>query len=154
MGPLISAPHRAKVLGYIDSGVAQKATLRIDGRGLKVAGHEQGYFVGPTLFDHVTPAMTIYQEEIFGPVLSVVRIADYRSAVDLINRHEYGNGTAIFTRDGVPHAASVRRYRWGWSASTCRSQYRWRFIASAAGNVRFSGRSTCMAMTGCASTRG
>lgn len=65
MGPLISAPHRAKVLGYIDSGVAQKATLRIDGRGLKVAGHEQGYFVGPTLFDHVTPAMTIYQEEIF-----------------------------------------------------------------------------------------
>ncbi|AHK20284.1 CoA-acylating methylmalonate-semialdehyde dehydrogenase [Yersinia similis] len=100
MGPLISAPHRAKVLGYIDSGVAQKATLRIDGRGLKVAGHEQGYFVGPTLFDHVTPAMTIYQEEIFGPVLSVVRLADYRSAVDLINRHEYGNGTAIFTRDG------------------------------------------------------
>lgn len=63
-GAVDLAPHRAKVLGYIDSGVAQKATLRIDGRGLKVAGHEQGYFVGPTLFDHVTPAMTIYQEEI------------------------------------------------------------------------------------------
>lgn len=76
------------------------ANLRVDGRGLSVKGHEQGYFVGPTLFDNVTPEMTIYKEEIFGPVLSVVRVADYASAVDLINRHEYGNGSAIFTRDG------------------------------------------------------
>lgn len=100
MGPLISAPHRAKVLGYIDSGEAQGATLRIDGRGLKLLGNEQGYFVGPTLFDNVTPEMTIYKEEIFGPVLCVVRAKDYQTAVALINKHEYGNGTAIFTRDG------------------------------------------------------
>ncbi len=100
MGPLISAAHRSKVLGYIDSGEAQGAKLRVDGRGFSVKGHEQGYFVGPTLFDNVTPEMTIYKEEIFGPVLSVVRVADYASAVDLINRHEYGNGSAIFTRDG------------------------------------------------------
>jgi malonate-semialdehyde dehydrogenase (acetylating)/methylmalonate-semialdehyde dehydrogenase len=72
----------------------------VDGRRFSVKGHEQGYFVGPTLFDNVTPEMTIYKEEIFGPVLSVVRVADYHSAVELINRHEYGNGTAIFTRDG------------------------------------------------------
>lgn len=100
MGPLISSAHRNKVLGYIDSGETQGARLRVDGRGFSVKGHEQGYFVGPTLFDNVTPEMTIYKEEIFGPVLSVVRVADYSSAVDLINRHEYGNGSAIFTRDG------------------------------------------------------
>lgn len=100
MGPLISAAHRSKVLGYIDSGAAQGATLRVDGRRFHVKGYEQGYFVGPTLFDNVTADMTIYREEIFGPVLSVVRVADYGSAVALINRHEYGNGAAIFTRDG------------------------------------------------------
>ena len=100
MGPLISSLHRNKVLGYIDSGESQGASLRVDGRRFSVKGHEQGYFVGPTLFDNVTPEMTIYKEEIFGPVLSVVRVADYSSAVELINRHEYGNGTAIFTRDG------------------------------------------------------
>ncbi|UIN02571.1 CoA-acylating methylmalonate-semialdehyde dehydrogenase [Yersinia ruckeri] len=100
MGPLISAPHRDKVLSYIDSGVEQGATLRVDGRGYRVPSHEQGYFVGPTLFDNVTAEMKIYQEEIFGPVLAVVRVPDYQTALDLINRHQYGNGTAIFTRDG------------------------------------------------------
>ncbi|WP_323644380.1 CoA-acylating methylmalonate-semialdehyde dehydrogenase [Pectobacterium versatile] len=100
MGPVISAPHRAKIADYIQSGVEQGATLRIDGRTLSVQGHPQGYFIGPTLFDNVTPEMTIYQEEIFGPVLSVVRVPDYQTAVTLINNHEYGNGTAIFTRDG------------------------------------------------------
>ncbi|MEI7266409.1 CoA-acylating methylmalonate-semialdehyde dehydrogenase [Pectobacterium versatile] len=100
MGPVISAPHRAKIADYIQSGVDQGATLRIDGRTLSVQGHPQGYFIGPTLFDNVTPEMTIYQEEIFGPVLSVVRVPDYQTAVTLINNHEYGNGTAIFTRDG------------------------------------------------------
>ena len=100
MGPLISAAHRSKVLGYIDSGEEQGARLRVDGRGLRVKGHEQGYFVGPTLFDNVTPEMRIYREEIFGPVLSVVRVADYESGLQLINDHEYGNGAAIFTRDG------------------------------------------------------
>ncbi|GKW15753.1 methylmalonate-semialdehyde dehydrogenase (acylating) [Pectobacterium carotovorum subsp. carotovorum] len=100
MGPVISAPHRAKIADYIQSGVEQGATLRIDGRTLSVQGHAQGYFIGPTLFDNVTPEMKIYQEEIFGPVLSVVRVPDYQTAVTLINNHEYGNGTAIFTRDG------------------------------------------------------
>lgn len=100
MGPVISAPHRAKIADYIQSGVEQGATLRIDGRMLSVQGHPQGYFIGPTLFDNVTPEMKIYQEEIFGPVLSVVRVPDYQTAVTLINNHEYGNGTAIFTRDG------------------------------------------------------
>ncbi|MBQ4771646.1 CoA-acylating methylmalonate-semialdehyde dehydrogenase [Pectobacterium versatile] len=100
MGPVISAPHRAKIVDYIQRGVEQGATLRIDGRTLSVQGHPQGYFIGPTLFDNVTPEMTIYQEEIFGPVLSVVRVPDYQTAVTLINNHEYGNGTAIFTRDG------------------------------------------------------
>ncbi|UVO09746.1 CoA-acylating methylmalonate-semialdehyde dehydrogenase [Pectobacterium polonicum] len=100
MGPVISAPHRAKIADYIQSGVDQGAALRIDGRTLSVQGHPQGYFIGPTLFDNVTPEMKIYQEEIFGPVLSVVRVPDYQTAVTLINNHEYGNGTAIFTRDG------------------------------------------------------
>lgn len=100
MGPLISAAHRQKVLRYIDSAEAQGASLRVDGRHFSVQGYEQGYFVGPTLLDNVTPEMTVYQEEIFGPVLSVVRVADYNHALELINRHEYGNGTVIFTRDG------------------------------------------------------
>ncbi|MFL1407153.1 CoA-acylating methylmalonate-semialdehyde dehydrogenase [Marinobacter sp. M1N3S26] len=100
MGPLISGEHRDRVRDFIDSGVAQGASLVVDGRGVEVPGHETGYFIGGTLFDDVTPAMDIYQQEIFGPVLSVVRVPDYDSAVSLINDHEYGNGTAIFTRDG------------------------------------------------------
>ncbi|SFD18243.1 CoA-acylating methylmalonate-semialdehyde dehydrogenase [Pragia fontium] len=100
MGPVISSQHKAKICDYIQSGVAQGAALKIDGRHYTVKGHEQGYFVGPTLFDNVTPDMTIYQEEIFGPVLSIVRVPDYNTALNLINQHQYGNGTAIFTRDG------------------------------------------------------
>ncbi len=100
MGPVISAAHRDSIIGYIQRGVEQGATLRVDGRALRVAGHEQGYFVGPTLFDNVTPQMDIYRKEIFGPVLAVVRVPDYQTALTLINQHEYGNGAAIFTRDG------------------------------------------------------
>ncbi len=100
MGPLVTAAHRARVSGYIDSGVAEGAQLLIDGREFKLAGHEQGFFMGGSLFDRVTPAMKIYREEIFGPVLSMVRVADLPAAIDLINRHEFGNGCAIFTRDG------------------------------------------------------
>jgi malonate-semialdehyde dehydrogenase (acetylating)/methylmalonate-semialdehyde dehydrogenase len=100
MGPVVTKMHRDKILGYIDSGVEQGASLVVDGRGFKLQGYENGYYVGGTLFDNVTPDMTIYKEEIFGPVLSVVRADDYNSAVKLINDHEYGNGTAIFTRDG------------------------------------------------------
>ena len=100
MGPLVTAQHKAKVTGYIDQGVKEGAELVVDGRGFSLQGYENGYFVGGTLFDRVTPDMTIYKEEIFGPVLSVVRAKDYKEATDLINKHEYGNGTAIFTRDG------------------------------------------------------
>lgn len=100
MGPLITREHQQRVLGYIDGGVEAGAELVVDGRGLTVEGHENGFFVGPTLFDRVTSEMDIYADEIFGPVLCVVRVADYTAAVKLINDHEYGNGTAIFTRDG------------------------------------------------------
>jgi malonate-semialdehyde dehydrogenase (acetylating)/methylmalonate-semialdehyde dehydrogenase len=100
MGPVVTKMHRDKIVGYIDSGVEEGASLVVDGRGFKLQGYENGYYVGGTLFDNVTPDMKIYKEEIFGPVLSVVRADDYASAVKLINDHEYGNGTAIFTRDG------------------------------------------------------
>ena len=100
MGPLVSAQHYEKVRGYIDHGVSEGAELVMDGRGLTLQGYENGYYVGPCLFDHVTPEMKIYKEEIFGPVLSVVRAPDYDAAVKMVNDHEFGNGTAIFTRDG------------------------------------------------------
>ncbi|MFV3292600.1 CoA-acylating methylmalonate-semialdehyde dehydrogenase [Pseudomonas sp. NY11955] len=100
MGPLVTAAARDKVVGYIDDGVAAGAKLVVDGRGLRVSGNEDGYFVGGTLFDKVTPEMRIYKEEIFGPVLCVVRVSSLEQAMQLINDHEYGNGTCIFTRDG------------------------------------------------------
>jgi malonate-semialdehyde dehydrogenase (acetylating) / methylmalonate-semialdehyde dehydrogenase len=100
MGPLVTAAAKERVTGYIDAGVAAGAELVVDGRGLQVAGHEQGYFVGGTLFDKVTPEMSIYSDEIFGPVLCIVRVNSLEEAMQLINDHEYGNGTCIFTRDG------------------------------------------------------
>ena len=100
MGPLVTREHQQKVLGYIDKGVEEGADLLVDGRGLSLQGYEDGYFVGPTLFDNVKSDMSIYTDEIFGPVLSVVRADTYNQAVGLINDHEYGNGTAVFTRDG------------------------------------------------------
>ena len=100
MGPLVTQAHLEKVRGYVDTGVSEGAQLVVDGRGLKVAGAEQGFYIGPCLFDHVQPSMTIYKEEIFGPVLSVVRVPDFESAVALIHGHAYANGVALFTRDG------------------------------------------------------
>jgi len=99
MGPLVTKEHLEKVRGYVDLGEQEGATLAVDGRKRDFPG-SNGYFLGGTLFDHVTPEMRIYKEEIFGPVLCVVRVPDYDSAVELINEHEFGNGTAIFTRDG------------------------------------------------------
>ncbi|WP_196159728.1 CoA-acylating methylmalonate-semialdehyde dehydrogenase [Reinekea sp. G2M2-21] len=101
MGPLISKEHLAKVTGYVAAGVAEGAKLVVDGRDIQVEGGEQGYFLDGCLFDHVTPDMTIYTDEIFGPVLCVVRVDDYATAAKLINDHEYGNGTSIFTRSGA-----------------------------------------------------
>jgi malonate-semialdehyde dehydrogenase (acetylating)/methylmalonate-semialdehyde dehydrogenase len=100
MGPLVTKQHLEKVLGYIDKGVAEGAKLVVDGRGFKLQGYENGYFIGGTLFDDVKKDMTIYREEIFGPVLAVLRADSYSEALELINAHEFGNGTAIFTRDG------------------------------------------------------
>jgi len=107
MGPVISAQHRDKIVGYIDSGVAQGAKLLTDGRGIKVPGNENGFFVGPTLFDHVSTEMTIYREEIFGPVLIVLRAASFDEAINLVNSNPYANGTAIFTSSG----AAARRFQ-------------------------------------------
>jgi malonate-semialdehyde dehydrogenase (acetylating)/methylmalonate-semialdehyde dehydrogenase len=99
-GPLVSRAHLDKVKGYVDLGVAEGAELLVDGRGFTLQGYEGGFYMGGSLFDRVTPAMRIYKEEIFGPVLSVVRASDYETALRLANDHEYGNGVAIFTRDG------------------------------------------------------
>jgi malonate-semialdehyde dehydrogenase (acetylating)/methylmalonate-semialdehyde dehydrogenase len=113
MGPLVTAAHWTKVKGYVDHGEQEGAKLVVDGRGLKVASRENGFFLGGCLFDHVRPGMRIYDEEIFGPVLSVVRVPDFAAAVDLINAHEYGNGVALFTADGNTAREFVRRIRVG-----------------------------------------
>jgi malonate-semialdehyde dehydrogenase (acetylating)/methylmalonate-semialdehyde dehydrogenase len=113
MGPLVTGVHKAKVEGYIAKGEAEGATLVTDGRGHKVDGHDGGFFVGGTLFDHVKPDMTIYKEEIFGPVLSVVRVHDFAEAVDLINRHEFGNGVSCYTSDGGIARAFSRQIQVG-----------------------------------------
>lgn len=100
MGPLISSAHRQRVLESIDQGVVDGADLLIDGRAFQHPTYPKGYFVGPSLFDQVTEAMSIYQQELFGPVLVMMRVGDFEEALSLVNRHQYGNGTAIFTRDG------------------------------------------------------
>jgi malonate-semialdehyde dehydrogenase (acetylating)/methylmalonate-semialdehyde dehydrogenase len=100
MGPLVTREHRDRVSGYVDLGVQEGAKLVVDGRGLRVRGLDEGYFIGPCLFDSVEPRMRIYKEEIFGPVLCVVRVPDLTAATRLVNEHEFGNGTAIFTASG------------------------------------------------------
>ena len=106
MGPLVTRDHLARVQRYINIGINEGAAVVIDGRGFSVAGCASGYFIGPTLFDHVTPDMTIYREEIFGPVLVVVRADTYTEAINLVNKNPYGNGTAVFTQSG----AAARRF--------------------------------------------
>jgi len=100
MGPLVTAAHKARVEGYIAAGVGEGAELVVDGRGLVLQGFEDGFFTGATLFDRVRPDMSIYRDEIFGPVLSVVRAKDFDEGLKLINDHPFGNGAAVFTRDG------------------------------------------------------
>lgn len=100
-GPLITKQHQERVLAYIEQGITEGAELVIDGRNVSLQGYENGFYVGPTFFDHVTTGMTIYQEEVFGPLLSVVRAPDYESAVSHVQEHRYGNGAAIFTRNGA-----------------------------------------------------
>ena len=100
-GPVVSSAHREKIENYIKMGVDEGADLVVDGRGHSLQGHENGFFIGPTLFDNVTPDMQSYQEEIFGPVLQVVRVENLEEAASLPSRHQYGNGVAIFTRNGL-----------------------------------------------------
>ena len=100
MGPLVTKQHLEKVKGYVDLGVKEGAKLVVDGRDLKLQGYEKGFYIGGCLFDHVKKNMRIYKEEIFGPVLSVIRAKNFDEALDLVNSHEYGNGVSIFTRDG------------------------------------------------------
>jgi len=107
MGPLVTRVHRDKVASYIDKGVAEGARLVVDGRNPSVNGESNGFWLGPTLFDNVKPSMSIYQDEIFGPVLSVVRVASYEEGMALIEAHQYGNGVAIFTNDG----GAARRFQ-------------------------------------------
>jgi malonate-semialdehyde dehydrogenase (acetylating)/methylmalonate-semialdehyde dehydrogenase len=105
MGPLVTQVHRDKVASYVDAGEKEGATIVVDGRTVNPGGN--GFWLGPTLFDHVTPKMSIYSDEIFGPVLSVIRVKSYDEALALVNSHQYGNGTAIFTNDG----GAARRYQ-------------------------------------------
>jgi malonate-semialdehyde dehydrogenase (acetylating)/methylmalonate-semialdehyde dehydrogenase len=100
MGPLVTRAHMEKVRGYVDTGVKEGATLVADGRGLRVDGRPNGFFLGPCLFDRVSPEMTIYKDEIFGPVLGITRAATYDEAIALVNKNAYANGVAIFTNDG------------------------------------------------------
>lgn len=113
MGPLVTAAHRQRVLGHIDDGARGGAVLVIDGRKVEVSGRERGFFVGPTLFDGVTPAMSLYRDEIFGPVLSVVRVPDLAAAIELIDGHALGNGAACYTADGRTAREFARRIRAG-----------------------------------------
>jgi malonate-semialdehyde dehydrogenase (acetylating)/methylmalonate-semialdehyde dehydrogenase len=100
MGPLITKEHLAKVKSYVDVGEKEGAKLIVDGRNFKLQGYEKGYYIGGCLFDHVTKDMRIYKEEIFGPVLSIIRAKNFDEALELVNNHEFGNGASIFTRDG------------------------------------------------------
>ena len=113
MGPIVTKQAQERIEGYIAHGVSEGARLVVDGRSYQVPGHEKGFFTGGTLFDHVTPEMKIYKEEIFGPVLVCVRVPDFASAVELVNAHEFGNGVACFTRDGNVAREFARRIQVG-----------------------------------------
>jgi len=154
MGPVVTEVHRQKILGYIEDGIASGATLEADGRKHVVPEREDGFYLGATLFDHVKTDMKIYKEEIFGPVLGIVRVDNFAAAVELINGHEFANGVACYTPRTVrPRASSPGGSRSGWSVSTCRSPCRWRSIRSAAGSDRFSATTMHTAKKACASTR-
>jgi malonate-semialdehyde dehydrogenase (acetylating)/methylmalonate-semialdehyde dehydrogenase len=113
MGPVVTEAHRQKILGYIEQGIREGARLVLDGRRQEVEGREKGFFLGATLFDHARPDMTIYREEIFGPVLTMVRVPDFAAALELVNAHEYGNGVACFTSDGGTAREFSRRVQAG-----------------------------------------
>ena len=157
MGPIVSSAAHQRITGYIGQGETEGAKLVVDGRkfqGAKAgAGCDNGFWIGGTLFDNVTPDMKIYKEEIFGPVLGCVRVKDLAEAADLINSHEYGNGVSLLhaRRQRGARVLAPRR-RSAWSASTCRSRCRWPGTASAAGRRACSATCTPTARKACAST--
>ncbi len=121
-GPVITAQAKDRINGLVNSGVEQGANLVVDGRDFSLQGYEDGFFVGPSLFDNVTPDMDIYQEEIFGPVLSTVRTETYEEALDLIMKNQYGNGTSIYTADGDTARDFANKVNVGMVGSTSRSR--------------------------------
>ena len=151
MGPLITREHRDRVASYLDIAESEGATVAVDGRE-HPASARKGFFLGTSLLDRVEPGMSCYEDEIFGPVLSVVRVKTYQEAVDIVNRNRYGNGVAIFTRDG----GAARQFQFdvevGWSASTCRSLSRWLTTASVAGRPHCSETFTCTVLRESGST--
>ena len=149
VGPLISASARDRVRGLVDAGLEEGAELVRDGRGVVVDDHESGFFIGPCLFNHVATTMRVYREEIFGPVLVVTRAGTLDESIGIINANPWGNGAAIFTRDGGAARASSCVSVPAWSGSTCR----WPITHSAAGRPRCSATSTCTDPKGCGSTR-
>ncbi len=148
-GPVVTAQHKARVEGWIAKGVEEGAELVVDGRGFSLQGHEKGYFVGPSLFDHVKPTMESYREEIFGPVLQIVRAESFEEALSLPSQHQYGNGVAIFTQNGRATAPPASMS--AWSASMCRSRCRSPITPSAGGSARPSATSTSTAWKACGS---
>lgn len=146
MGPLITKEHQQKVSAYIDRGESEGATLLVDGRHYQVPGYEEGFYVGGTLFDHVTPEMTIYREEIFGPVLSMMRVSSLNDALELINAHEFGNGCAIFTSDGEAARRFSDQVEVGMVGVNVPIPVPWPFTRSAVGNALCSDRCTCTAV--------
>ena len=152
MGPLITREHRDRVAAHLDRAVAEGATVFVDGRSHTTPA--DGFFLGPTLLDHVRPGMRCYDVEIFGPVLSVVRVSTYAEALRLINENPYGNGTAIFTQNGAPRDSFSSTWRWAWWASTSRFPCPYPTTASAAGRPRSSAICTSMGPRVCSFTRG
>ena len=144
MGPLVTKEHLEKVKGYVDIGVKEGAKLIVDGRKVKLQGHEKGFYMGGCLFDHVTEKMKIYKEEIFGPVLSVVRVKNFEEALKLVNNHEFGNGVSIFTRDGDSGRTFSHRVKVGMVGINIPIPVRWLFTVLEVGNVLYLEINICM----------
>ncbi len=152
MGPLITRAHRDRVAGYLDSAAAEGAEVVLDGRLIDVPGCDQGFFLGPSLVDRVTPSMGVYRDEIFGPVLSVIRVDTLDQAIDLVNTNPYGNGTAIFTGDGHAARRFRREVQVGMVGINAPCRPPWPTTRSAAGSSRCSAMHTSTAWRASAST--
>ncbi len=151
-GPMVSAAHKAKVEAYIQMAVDEGSELVLDGRGFALQGHEDGFFTGPTLLDHVKPGMKSYEDEIFGPVLQLVRAETLEEAIALPSRHAYGNGVSIFTRSGRAAREFAAKVQAGMIGINVPIPVPWPTTASAAGSARPSGTPTSTAWTACAFT--